>query len=42
MSLSTAPGAQVLELVDGLSLDELRALTGVPLTAHTGEVEILQ
>ena len=37
-----AGGAQVLELVDGLSLDELRALTGVPLTAHTGEVEILQ
>lgn len=30
-------GARVIEMVDGLSLDELRALTGVPLTEGTLE-----
>lgn len=30
-------GAQVIEMVDGLALDELRALTGVPLTSFSGE-----
>jgi len=32
-------GASVIEMVDGLSLDELRALTGVPLGEFTGQVE---
>lgn len=32
-------GARVIEMVDGLSLDELRALTGVPLTEYSGEAE---
>ncbi|QGY79235.1 3-oxoacid CoA-transferase subunit B [Sphingorhabdus lacus] len=33
-------GAQVIEMVDGLTLDELRNLTGVPLSEYSGELEI--
>lgn len=31
-------GAQVVEMVDGLSLDELRRMTGVPLTCITDSI----
>lgn len=35
-------GAQVIEMVDGLSLDELRALTGVPLGEYVVNAEFPQ
>lgn len=35
-------GARVIEMVDGLTLDELRALTGVPLTEFSGQAETPQ
>ena len=35
-------GASVIEMVDGLSLDNLRKLTGVPLSEFRGEAESRQ